>query len=102
MDFNSKEIKEIAGSLVIEDRLRNNKQYEWLDIVGIPSRSQELKDFLYFTTHSQGEGGWDEGFDRRPIARQVAKDKAWDLVTDGIENLPEENFLLVKSLEDLV
>lgn len=95
------QIIDIAGNLVEEDRIRKNKKYEWVDIVGIPQRPEDIKKSLYFTTHSAGEGGWDYGYDRRPIAANVARDKGWDLVIDQMENLPSVEYLKVSSLDAL-
>jgi len=44
------QVKEIAGNLVEEDRIPGNRKYEWVDIVGIPQRPEDLKKSLYFTS----------------------------------------------------
>lgn len=95
------QIKEIAGNLVEEDRIPENRKYDWVDIVGIPQRPEDLKRSFYFTSHSTGEGGWDYGYDRRPSAAGVARDKGWDLVIDQMENLPSADYLKVTSLDSL-
>ncbi len=94
-------IKEIASDLIEEDRIRRNKKYEWVDIVGIPQRPESLESSLYFASHSSGEGGWDNGFDRREVATGVARDKGWDLVVDQMEELPAIEYLKVSSLDAL-
>lgn len=95
------QIIDIAGNLVEEDRIQKNTKYEWVDIVGIPQRPDDLKKSLYFTSHSTGEGGWDYGYDRRSTAGNVARDKGWDLVIDQMENLPPAEYLKVTSLDAL-
>lgn len=101
MVFEKDQIIEIAGDLVEEDTIRRNTKYEWVDIVGIPQRPENLKRSLYFTSHSAGEGGWDNGYDRRPIAADVARDKGWDLAIDQMESLLPAGYLKVTSLDAL-
>lgn len=101
MHLEKDQIIEIAGNLVEEDRIPRNRKYEWVDIVGIPQRPEDLKKSLYFTSHSTGDGGWDYGYDRRPSSAGVARDKGWDLVIDQMETLPNTDYLKVSSLDAL-
>ncbi len=94
-------IIEIAHDLVEIDRIKENKRYEWVDMVGIPQRPEKLDKSFYFTSHSAGEGGWDNGFDRRPSAANVARDKGWNLVVDQMDDPLPEEYLKVASLNSL-
>lgn len=100
--FETERIKEVASDLIVRDNLKVDKRYQWVDVVGIPQRPSRLDTSLYFATHSCGEDGWDNGFDRRPIAINVAIDKGWDLVVDQ-EGYPLEiSYLETSSLNSLV
>ncbi len=101
MRFEKEQIKAIAGDLFEGDNIKKNTKYQWVDIVGIPPRPENLKKSLYFTTHSNGEDGWDNGFDRRTIAPRVSQDKGWDLVVEAGDTTPHENSLIVSSLDSL-
>ena len=83
MSYSKESISEMAGDLIKSDQLPSNKRYEWIDLVGIPQRPEALKDSLYCASYSDGRGGWDNGFDRRPLAERVAYDKGWDLLIDN-------------------
>jgi UDP-N-acetylmuramyl pentapeptide synthase len=84
---------------VIDTAIKSNPTYEWIDVVGIPQRPPHLESNLYLATHSKGEDGWDNGFDRRPSASKVAYDKGWHLgVEMGVETGGAE-YLMVKDLE---
>lgn len=101
MTFEKEKIVEVANGLIRLDRIPGNPKYKWIDAVAIPQRpSAEIvgKNVLFFASHSQREGGWDNGYDRRPIAANVQRDKGWDLVVDQIDQLPLGHYLQVESI----
>lgn len=103
MSFSKEQILEASSDLVIADKIKDGSTYQWIDIVGIPQRPspQHLRSSLYFTTHSGGEEGWDDGFDRRPAAAKVVQDTGWDLMVDQ-GGWPESiNYLQVASLDEM-
>lgn len=101
MKFNSSEIIDIAGPTFVCSNIKAPKYYDWIDIVGIPPRPDGNFSNLYFTTYSKGEGGWDNGFDRRPIAAGVSRDKGWDLcVEEGVETNGAD-YIKVSNLSEL-
>lgn len=101
MKFDYEGIKDITGHEMVESNIKGNPSYEWIDIVGIPQRPTDLKSSLFLTSYSSGEGGWDDGFDRRPTAAKVAYDKGWHLgIERGIETGGAE-FIKVRNLDVL-
>ena len=82
MNFTKNEINEISDDLTIEDNIEGNPLYEWMDVVGLTQRPQNLDSSLYFATHMDGSDGWHNAFDRRPIAKNVARDKGWHLAVE--------------------
>ncbi len=101
MQFSHEEVLDIAGDNLIESDIKNNPDYEWIDIVGIPQRPVELKDNLYFATHSDGESDWNASFDRRPIAERVSQDKGWYLALEPGLEIGGQECLRVRSLDRL-
>ncbi|NMB91808.1 hypothetical protein GYA37_03090 [candidate division WWE3 bacterium] len=101
MDFSKEEITQIAGNEIEKDNVKDNPKYEWVDIVKISERPDDLKSNLYLATHSQGEGGWDSGFDRRPTAAKVAYDKGWHLGIEKGTETGESEYLMVRNLDTL-
>lgn len=92
MSYSKEYLSETVNDITKRNTLPNNKKYEWVDLVGIPQRPEFLKNSLYCASYSDGKAGWDDGFDRRPIAIKVSKDKNWDLASDI--NLSENNHIL--------
>lgn len=101
MKFSKESIVEIAQDILLKDKISGNPIYPWIDIVGIPQRPQLLANSLFFASHSNGEGGWDNGFDRRPYAVTTALKNHWDLSLDESDEPIETGYLKVKSLDDL-
>ncbi|GIW69902.1 MAG: hypothetical protein KatS3mg101_0649 [Patescibacteria group bacterium] len=99
MGFTKEEITSIAGDEVLESNIKYNPKYQWIDIVAIPQRPEELKSNLYLTTHSLGEGGWSYEFDRRPTAAKVAFDKGWHLGIEEGTDVGGAEFLKVINLD---
>lgn len=86
MEFSKDDILEAADDLLIEDNIKSNLSYEWVDVLGITQRPTDLERSLYFATHSDGTDGWHNAFDRRPSATNVARDKGWHLAVEpGVE-----------------
>lgn len=63
MRFNNEEIKSIVGEEIEDTNIKGNPEYDWVDVVWVPQRPKDLKSNLYMATYSDGEGGWDNGFD---------------------------------------
>ena len=82
MRYSKENLIDIGDKLILEDKNSNNPNYNWIDIVGIPQRPDDLQKSLFFATHSNGEGGWDNGFDRRTYAVQRVREKGGYLVID--------------------
>ncbi|KKR42508.1 MAG: hypothetical protein UT76_C0021G0007 [Candidatus Woesebacteria bacterium GW2011_GWB1_40_12] len=101
MEFSKEEITQIAGDEVIETNIKDNPKYEWIDVVGIPQRPEGLQSNLYLATHSEGKGGWDNGFDRRPSAAKVAYDKGWHLGLEAGGEAGGAEYLMVRDLDSL-
>lgn len=99
MSFSKEYIIDTVGGIVKKDALPPNKNYEWIDFVGIPQRPENTKNLLYCATYSSGDNGWDNGFDRRVIVNKVADEKDWDVVTDSSISTSKP-FLGVNSIRD--
>lgn len=67
---------------------RNDEAYNWVDVVGVPGRPSGTDNNLFFATHSNGEGGWEHPFDRRPYAFRAARENNWVVAHDT--SLPAE------------
>lgn len=100
MRYETGQIVEIAADLVLENKLNESKQYDWVDVVGIPSRPDKVENNLYFATYSDGSNGWDNGFDRRVKVKQVQQDQKWGVVVEPGATLNGEH-LMVSNLENL-
>ncbi len=101
MEFYKEEITQIAGNEAIENNIEGNPKYQWVDIVWIPQRPEDLASNLYLATHSSGEGGWDHGFDRRPTAAKVAYDKGWHLGIEAGTETGGAEYMKVRDLDAL-
>ncbi|OGD78669.1 hypothetical protein A2368_02030 [Candidatus Collierbacteria bacterium RIFOXYB1_FULL_49_13] len=101
MKFSKESLVNVSRDLIVEERLRDSRGYRWVDVVGIPQRPDNLKDVLFLATHSDGKGGWDNGFDRRPYAREVAEKKGWSLAIDSEAELGSNDYVRVRSLDVL-
>ncbi len=101
MRFSKESITEIAQDTLVEDRISGNPTYQWIDIVGIPQRPKNVASSLFFASHSNGEGGWDNGYDRRTYAADTVLKNNWDLATDENEVSLPAGYLKVKSLDEL-
>ncbi len=101
MNFTKNEINEISDDLTIEDNIEGNPLYEWMDVVGLTQRPQNLDSSLYFATHMDGSDGWHNAFDRRPIAKNVARDKGWHLAVEPDIEVDNSQHLMVSSLTEL-
>jgi len=101
MRFNNEEIKSIVGEEIEDTNIEGNPEYDWIDVVGVPQRPKDLKSNLYMTTRSEGEGGWDNGFDRRFVSEGVAKDLGWTLAVEAGTPVGNGEYLQVKSLNNL-
>lgn len=88
MKFSSERIMEVAEEITVTSNLPRETMYDWIDIVGIPQKPANLEDVLLFACHSTGEGGWDNGYDRREYAEKVAMEKGWHLASD-VTYVPE-------------
>jgi hypothetical protein len=100
MKFNSNEIINLSQDLLVKNNITNNYDYEWLDIVGIPQRPQNLIAPLFFGTYSDGLDGWHNSFDRRPILQKLIDEKGWHIITEEGTNLQGQH-LVVSSLYKL-
>jgi hypothetical protein len=102
MRFNKEEVSSIAGENLINDKIAGNPDFNWIDVVGIPKRPVELEANLYLTSHSRGEGGWSDPFDRREIVPGVARDKeTWYLAIEPGLEIAGAEYLRVESLDHL-
>lgn len=102
MIYSKESIVNISEDLILEQSIKGNPNYDWIDIVAIPQRPGNPKRSLFFATHSEGEGGWDSGFDRRSYALQTARDKKSTLaVDDSFTGILDVDYLRVNSLEIL-
>jgi len=101
MQFNNEEIRTIAGEEFEDTNIRDTTEYDWIDVVGLPQRPSDLESNLYLATHSEGEGGWDKGFDRRPIAENVARDLGWHLAIEEGTPVGNGEYIQVRSLNNL-
>ncbi len=101
MNFLKEEITQIAGDEVIEDKIKDNPKYDWVDIVNIPERPDDIESSLFLATHSEGEGGWNNPFDRRPTAAKVAFDKGWHLGIESGTDTGGSEYLMVRDLDTL-
>lgn len=101
MNFFKEEITQIAGDEVIEDKIKDNPKYDWVDIVNIPERPDDIESSLFLATHSEGEGDWNNPFDRRPTAAKVAFDKGWHLGIESGTDTGGSEYLMVRDLDTL-
>jgi hypothetical protein len=61
MKYTTENIVDIAGDELIDNNIKQDKPYDWLDIVGIPQRPNDLTTPLFFATHSDGKAGLGRG-----------------------------------------
>ncbi len=101
MRFNNEEIRSIVGEEFEGTNIKDNPEHDWVDIVSVPQRPKDLESNLYMATYSKGEGGWDKGFDRRPVAEGVARDLEWYLAVEEGTPVGNGEYIKVKSLNNL-
>ena len=101
MRYSKEGICEAAQGLITKDCVVGNPTYDWIDIVAIPGRPQKLGESLFFASHSNGEGGWDNGFDRRPYACERAKKEGCHLAVDKSLDASGISYLETHSLNEL-
>ncbi len=85
MKITTKLFRNICKELIIKDTIKNSKEYDWIDIVGIPQKPKVIKNVLFFSTYTEKDG-WTEGFNRKPYAKNICDKNNWDLVTDDEVN----------------
>lgn len=99
MPFSKEFLSSSAQNLIVCDALSHKADYEWLDLVAIPQRPNTGNN-LYFVSHSDGESGWEDGFDRKRTLEGVFRDKGWDFVTEDAPTFTQTGYLQVASVEE--
>lgn len=97
----SKETLTDIGHEYIRSDETVNTTIDWHDIVAIPQRPKKISKSLYYASHSNGEGGWDNGFNRTGSIPGILRDTKWDIITDD-PNISGERIMNVTSINDLV
>lgn len=102
MQFTKLDIITIGAELIIEDHIKGDPTFDWIDIVGIPQRPENIANSLYFATYSDGNDFWYYKFDRREQIKGVSTDKHWHIVVEeNVDVSGVGSYLVVSSLTEL-
>lgn len=102
MVFTTSLVRAICKDLITLDTVNEDVQYDWIDVVAIPTRPRSVNRRTLFFGSYADNGGWSLPFDRRPSMLAIAIENGWHVVTDQFPN-HESNAqcLYVQSVHDV-
>lgn len=100
MRYSKSDIIDLAGKLLLEDKVKGNPDYEWIDIVGLKQRPRDLQTALFFATFLDGTDGWHKPVNRPDYLEEIITKYGWHVVVEPGAEVSGEH-LVVSSLMEL-